>query len=158
MEQILKDHKEMLLRELDKMNKKGSINPSELECAYKAVCTLEKIKIIEAMDENRDDYSGRSYGYHPHHMDGWPMSYGGRDWEMDSQRRGRAADGRFVSRGYDDSQRQGRYGMGNDGRSGHMSPTREKMIERLERMRDEAKDERERQEIQMEIDRFRYEG
>lgn len=153
MEQILRDHKDMLMRELEKMNKKGTISPNELECAYKAVCTLEKIKVIEAMEEGRDDYSGRSYG---HHMDGWPMSYGGRDWEMDSQRRGRGADGRFVSRGYDDSQR--RYGMGNDGRSGHMSPTKEKMIERLEKMRNEAGTDHERQEIQMEIDRIRYEG
>ena len=148
MEHVLKEHKEMLLRELDKMNKKGSISPSELDSAEKAVCILEKIKIIESMDEGYDGYSGRSYPRMPH-MDNYPMSYGGRDWEMDSQRRGRGADGRFVSRGYE---------MGNDGRSGRMSPTKEKMIERMERMRDEAKDERERQEIQMEIDRIRYDG
>lgn len=154
MEQILRDHKDMLMRELEKMNKKGTITPSELECSYKAVCVLDK---IDEMETRRDEYSGRSYPRMPH-MDNYPMSYGGRDWEMDSQRRGRGGDGRFVSRGYDDSQRHDGYRMGNDGRSGHMSPTKEKMIERMERMRDEAKDERERQEIQMEIDRIRYEG
>lgn len=149
MEPVLNDFKNLLHMELKKLNQKGTVTPSEVESAYKAVCILEKIAAIDTMEQGGDyleRHSGAPYGYHNMpHMNGnyYPMSHG-YDWDDNSQRRGRGMDGRYTSRG----------GMSADGgRSGH--GTKDKMLERLERMRDEATSEQERYEIQQEIDRIR---
>ena len=55
--EILYDLKDLICEELDKINKKHDINPSELEMAYKAVDIIKDITTIEAMEEYGDEYS-----------------------------------------------------------------------------------------------------
>lgn len=110
--------------------KKGeSMTPADLESLTKAVCIIEKIKRIESDDFN-DDYSyerGRS-----------PIT------------------GRYVSRdAYHDGASTRRYydGKSNNGYSGHS--IQDRMIDRLERMMDEAQSENERQTVRDWIHRLR---
>lgn len=144
MEQSLYDAYKLLDREIKGLASKNSISPAEMENMYKAVCTMEKIKKIESM-ETRPEFSERaSYGYG---VGGYfPLSYDG-----NSGARGRDNMGRFTSM---DGRMMGN--ASNDGYSGHS--VRDRMIDRLERMRDEAQSESERREIQMEIDKMRMGG
>lgn len=144
MEQSLYDAYKLLDREIKGLASKNSISPAEMENMYKAVCTMEKIKKIESM-EMRPEFSERaSYGYG---VGGYfPLSYDG-----NSGARGRDSMGRFTSM---DGRMMG--SSSNDGYSGHS--VRDRMIDRLERMRDEAQSESERREIQMEIDKMRMGG
>lgn len=134
----MEDLKDMLQQELKEVVKKGDISSTELDNVYKAVKTLNYLEIIKAMEEQggqSNDYSGRMY------YDGSRDSYGrgsynrgsydrGGSYDRDSYdssrdgsyaedysgRRGRGADGRYVSR---------------DGYSGH---TKEHVIADMEDM------------------------
>ena len=55
--EILYGIKDLLCEELDKINKKHDVTPSDLEMAYKAVDIIKDISTIEAMEEYGDDYS-----------------------------------------------------------------------------------------------------
>ena len=59
----------MLEDEVGRVTQKGDITPSELDNVYKAVKTMYYIKVIKAMDEFDDGYSGKrmmiSYDGHP---------------------------------------------------------------------------------------------
>lgn len=144
MEQSLYDAYKLLDREIKGLASKNSISPAEMENMYKAVCTMEKIKKIESMERQPEFSERASYGYG---VGGYfPLSYDG-----NSGARGRDSMGRFTSM---DGRMMG--GTSNDGYSGHS--VRDRMIDRLERMRDEAQSESERREIQMEIDKMRMGG
>ncbi len=112
---------ELLGQELKRIVDKGSINPGELENAYKAVCLMEKIDEMTGMDGG---YSETGYSYDDH-------------WR--SGRRGRSpVTGRYISR-------NGRSMRGENGNSGHS--IKDRMISRLEHMMDETDSDYERDEI-----------
>lgn len=117
---VLNDVCEMLEDEIKQIVKKDDITPSELDSVYKSVDIIKDIKTIEAMEEASDyGYSRNSYGNYNSYdgsyaYDGSYDNYSnrggegmsnagrrGRDGDSDgrySERRGRDAMGRFVSR------------------------------------------------------------
>lgn len=147
MEQSIRDMYEVLNKEVKNLASKGTVSPNELENAYKAICTMEKIKKMESM-EMGPEYSerGSSYGYGVGGY--WPLSYGD-----ESYRRGRDGMGRFTS--MDGRSMDGRSMMGRDNYSGHS--VKDRMIDALERMRDSAQSQAEMRDIEAEIQRIRNE-
>lgn len=89
----------MLKKQIDEVLDKGNISPSEMDCIYKAYKTLGQIATIEAMDWYEDEYgtgySGKRMhgGIKNHSMANMPIH----DYD-ESYRRGRGANGRYVSR------------------------------------------------------------
>lgn len=140
MEQSIRDMYEVLNKEVKNLASKGTVSPNELENAYKAICTMEKIKKMESMEMD-PEYSerGSSYGYGVGGY--WPLSYGD-----ESYRRGRDGMGRFTS--MDGRPMDGRSTMGRDNYSGHS--VKDRMIDALERMRDSAQSQAEIQRIRNE--------
>lgn len=136
--ETMNDSKSLLMKEIGKINAKGDISPSELDNLCKAYKTLREISTIEAMDDYGDQSYGRgrsmridnSYGYD------YPM-------RGESYRRGRGADGRYVSR-------DGSYERGYSGHS-----VNDRMIASLEREMDMAESEYDRNKIMEEIRRLR---
>lgn len=147
MEKTLRELKETLEEEIKKIAKKNDITPAELENATKAVCLIEKIKMIERLDMDDADYSEGSYSnarmrmnYSNEYGDNSRGRYG--SYNDSSYRRGRSTTtGRYMSRdNYD------------DGYSGHS--IRDRMIDKLESMIDEAKTEHEKQVVMEWINRL----
>lgn len=147
MEKTLRELKETLEEEIKKIAKKNDITPAELENATKAVCLIEKIKMIERLDMDDADYSEGSYSnarmrmnYSNEYADNSRGRYG--SYNDSSYRRGRSTTtGRYMSRdGYD------------NGYSGHS--IKDRMIDRLESMIDEAKTEHEKQTVMEWINRL----
>jgi hypothetical protein len=154
MEQSLYDAYKLLDREIKGLASKNSISPAEMENMYKAVCTMEKIKKIESMERQPEFSERASYGYG---VGGYfPLSYDGNSGARGRDNMGRftSMDGRMMGGMSNDGRMMGN--ASNDGYSGHS--VRDRMIDRLERMRDEAQSESERREIQMEIDKMRMGG
>lgn len=121
---VLNSLKESVESELRKIIKKDDMTPAELDSATKAVCLLEKIKMMES-DEYMDE-SGRSYG--PYHDTPYRRGrYMSRDPHM--------------PRYYDDN-----------GYSGHS--IKDRMVARLEEMMGEAKSEYERKTVEDWINRL----
>lgn len=130
-------------KELDQLTMKGTLTPPELDTAKKAVellsCVKEYEEMCNAEEMGEPMYSSRSrYSMHypmPNMMRG---AYGMYDSYMDGSNNG----------GYSEVRRNsmGRY-------SGHS--VKDRMIDRLERMMDEAGSEYERKEIMEEISRLR---
>ena len=136
--EALEEHIQLIIR------KGGNMTPPDIEILTKDLCALEALKRIEQGEsQNSFQANGNSY------------------------RRGRGANGQFVSRDsgnsgyYDDASCYGdrgnsahsrdggssnRYYDGNSGYSGHS--IQDRMIDQLERMIDEAKTEHERQTVQ----------
>ncbi len=124
------------------LGKGAAMTPADLESLTKAVCILEKIKTIENGNSYDDSYS-ENYSY----------------------RRGRSAiTGRYVSRDampYHDDYHDGgnssrRYYDGNSNHNGYSGHSiKDRMIDRLERMFDEAQNEHERQTVNEWINRLR---
>lgn len=114
--------KSLLKREIDQINDIGELDDCRLDNLLKAYKTLREISTIEAMDsEYGDDYSTR----------------------RTSMRRGRGADGRYMSR-------SGSYDRGYSGHS-----VTDRMIASLEREMDMAESDYDRKKIQDEIHRLR---
>ena len=116
--------KRLIERKINEVTEKGDITPSEMCCIKDAYEALYYMSVVEAM-ENSNSY-GESYGR--------PMM----DWE-DSMRRGRGANGQFVSR--------------DGGRSYHS--VNDRIVASLERELDYAQSEFERKRIMDEIRRIR---
>lgn len=134
---VVEDTKEQVLRELKALNAKKDVAPNEWENLDKAVSILEKCIHICHMEKENDymDYKERS-GMVRH----VPMDTTMTDPYVHSGRR--FANGRFVPmRG---------------GRSGHSITDR--MIDRLERMYDEAESDHEREVLGTWIDRIHMES
>ena len=125
MERTFYDLKAVLMKELDKIVKKGDISPTELANVEKVICMIEKIHEIDG-DGN---YS----------MDAYPswrgQSYGRWYPNMNYEVYGRGTSNSY-SRGY----------------SGHS--IKDRMIARLEPMYDEAQSDHERQVISEWINRI----
>lgn len=141
---------DLVEKELDQLAIKGSLSPSELDSAKKAVELMTCISEYEEMCKMKEDgeshmysergriYHGRSYMYPEMYDPTYSMnrnSYNNSNWNS-----------------YDDSNSyQHRDAMGRY--SGHS--IKDRMIDRLERMMDESNSEYERKEIMEEISRLR---
>ena len=144
---------DLVEKELDTLTAKGTLNPTELDSAKKAVELLTKIEEYSMMCEEKENpeamYSGRSYRSYgrsyampPEYYDpSMPMRSGNYMPGMGSMNRGSYGSGNWTA--------NGQY-------SGHS--IKDRMIDRLERMMDDAKTDYERQEIKNEIMRIRQEG
>ena len=125
-----------LKEELDKVVRAGTVSPQEVENISEAVCLMLKLKEYREWDE-RKDYD---HGY--------------------SSMRGRSATtGRYMSRDYDpmyhETSRRYYDGRTGDGYSGHS--IKDRMIDRLEGMYDDAKTEHERKIVDEWINRIESE-
>lgn len=128
MEKVYEKLRDISESELKKIAKKDDLSPAEFEAAAKAVCMLKDLKKIEDMDSKRmmgDDYS-HGYGHyeHPYRRYGI-VSY---------------ADGNRTR------DRMGRY-SNSDGRMYSHHSIKDRMIDRLESMMDEASTDYERQKV-----------
>lgn len=129
--------------EICTLTNKNPMNMQDVEMLYKLVDVAKDLSTIHAMDEYldadfNDRYSSESYARMPR------VSYNG------SYERGRSpSTGRFVSRRYDASMRNSM----NDGYSAHS--IKDRMIDSLERLMDNAATEYEREEIRREIEGIR---
>lgn len=143
-DKVLMELQELLMKEIKKITDKKDINPTELEMAKKAVCTIKEAEELMGMLDmgeysNSRGMSNRNYDVRFGRMNG-------------SYRRGRDADtGRYVSRRgvYD-------YSMTDGGYSGHS--IKDRMIAKLESMYDEASSDHERQVIDQWISRLEMES
>ena len=133
---------ELIEKELDQLSTKGTLSPTELDSAKKAMellkCMEEYSMLCEEKNSADGMYSGRM------RMGSYGGSYNG------------------MHEVYDPMWNGGSYGRGNwnanvNGQYSSHS-VRDRMIDRLERMMDEAKSEYERQEIMNEINRIRKES
>lgn len=131
-----------LKEELSKVVSAGTVSPTEVKTITDAVCLMLKLKEYEEWDEGKDYDEGYS------------------------SRRGRSATtGRYMSRDSRGSYRGGSYGRTYDARmndgsyengySGHS--IKDRMIDRLEGMYDEAQTEHERQIVDEWINRLESE-
>ncbi len=121
------EFKKLVEKELDKMIQKGDLSSSELKTALDAFCLLEKIGRVEYMDEYEEEEGSSGY-YMPRYTPRGDMGYARR--------------GSYGHDGYYDR-----------GRSGHS--IKDRMIDRLESMMDEAQTDYERQTIMKYIDSMR---
>lgn len=137
---VLESAEDMVLEEIRKVVRKGEIQPNEWDNFKNAMCILTdicKIHHYDNQDEMRypeNEYSGRAYptthmyGIEPHGK--MTASY----------ERGRSpVTGRYISRG--------------DGYSGHS--INDRMIDKLERMYDEAQTQHEKDVVSMWINQIR---
>lgn len=115
-------------REVRKINEKGDLTPSEVDCVHKIAEIVDTLKDMGGEDGSENDYG---YGYGRRSMN--YRNYSGRD-------RTSPVTGRYISRG-------------NDGYSGHSIEDR--MIASLENQMDNAKTEYERKIIEDEIRHIR---
>lgn len=133
--EYMKKLTQLLERELDQLSNKPSLSPSEVCAAKEAVILIKEMKECAEMDN--DGYSERgmrrnNYAYMPDmygnaYANRYPMNYN-----------------------YDNSYGNGRGSWTATGDySGHS--IKDRMIDKLERMVDEAKSDYERQEIMNEI-------
>jgi len=121
--------KSVLEREIDKVTAKGEITPTEIKAVGDAVDILKDIETICAMKEygQEDDmYSMENRGYSTRRMTRYPDVY--RD----------SYDGSYN--GYDDMSY-------NRGRNYSRHSEKEEMIEKLERMMNNATSEKERRDL-----------
>jgi hypothetical protein len=172
MSDVLKDLKSMLEDEIKMITSKGNISPKELESATMAVSLMEKIQKLE--DGNSYDVDHGEYDPEvDYSMDGngtWGYMPGVYEEANDSYRRGRSrTTGRYVSRDSRDSRdsmdgyrseswdgsrasrRSSRRSYEN-GYSGHS--IKDRMVDQLESMMDDAKSEYEKQSISKWIDKL----
>lgn len=150
---------EMLDREVDKMVKKGTINPSDLEVAEKAICLSIKIQDHLSGNEMMEEEDEYASGYH---MPRFSNSYGSNRRSYGNNQGGQSGYGSYGSYGNQGGQSgYGSYGN-QGGQSGYRGESRgmsghsikDRMIARLESMYDEAQSDHERQMIHKEIERI----
>lgn len=145
--EVIRDTKDLIFKEMEKINAKGDISSTDLCNLNYASKTLMNLETYEAMEEYGEDASfamgRRSMRSMPH-------------YEEESWRRGRGADGRFVSRGMEPHYPTGDMSYRNmytDGYSGHSVEDRTIMM--LEHEMDNAKSDYDRQFIQNQIKSIR---
>lgn len=135
---VLNELNSKIEAELEKIVKKNDITPTELENATKAICLMEKILQYQFMDQNGyDEYSEAERYYsnrYPYYEDGRSR--------MNSMRGRESSAGRYSNR---DSSYSRRY-------SGHS--IKDRMVDRLESMMDDAQTEYEKTLITQWIDRI----
>lgn len=92
MDKRLKDAKELLLREIDNIVKKGSISPTELDNLHKAIDSVHYIAEIckyemETGEDLEEGYSERGYSMRGYSMGGWP-NHNDRYYDIHAYRNG----------------------------------------------------------------------
>lgn len=125
MEHTLNDLREIVIKELDEINRKGELDENSLVCAYKLIDILKDIGEVE---EHEMGYSSM--------MDPYPMGNGNSYRGGYSNRysmRGRDSMGRYSRNSYRGYSREGEH---------------DDMMEKLERMMRDANSETERQVLQ----------
>lgn len=133
---LIHNTKDLIFKEMEKINAKGDISATDLcnlNYASKTLLNLEKFEAMEDYGEDASFTMGRrSMRTMPH-------------YEEESWRRGRGSDGRFVSRGMGHAEPR-HY---EDGYSGHS--IEDKTIMMLEHQMDNATSDYDRQFIQNQI-------
>ena len=134
--EVIHNTKDLIFKEMEKINAKGDISSADLCNLNYASKTLMNLETYEAMEEYGEDASftmgRRSMRAMPH-------------YDEESWRRGRGANGQYVSRGM--SRMEPRYYE--DDYSGHSIEDRTIMM--LEHQMDNAKSDYDRQFIQNQI-------
>lgn len=140
MHEINERTKHLLKRKIEEVINKGDISPNEMECIEEAYETLAHIATIEAMEDYGSDESYRRGGR--------SMTQRYDYWYPDdmAMRRGRGADGRYISR---DSYYTNDVG----GRSNHS--VNDRIIANLEHELNNSTSDYEKQKIMDEIRRIR---
>lgn len=127
MSKTMAELRKLVEKELDKIAQKGDMSASELKAAMDGLCLLEKIGRVEYMNEYEEEEGSSGY-YMPRYTSRGDMGYTRR--------------GSYSRDGYYDR-----------GRSGHS--IKDRMIDRLESMMDEAQTDYERQTIMKYIESMR---
>lgn len=162
---VLFDIQDMLEDELKKISKKEDIIAMDLENIYKMVDIVKDITTVDAMHKAEQEGYSRDYSrdYSRGYSEDYANAYGsyrsydgrrGRDGDSDgrysedggSYRRGRDAMGRHTSR---DSSYRGSY---EGGYSGH---TKDDMVEHLQEMMHNARNEEERESYRKAIEQLK---
>ena len=135
--EVVHDTEELLLKEMEKINSKGEISSTDLCNIKYASQALMNLETYEAMKEYGEDASFSMGRRSLPHEESW--------------RRGRGADGRYVSRSPYPEHYRDEYSMRSyeDGYSGHSIEDR--TIELLEHQMDNAKSEYDRKFIEGQI-------
>lgn len=150
MQHVMDKTEELIFNEMEKINSKGEISSADLCNLKYASATLMNLETYRAMKENEED---ASFAMGRRSMRG-DQSYGGMNYGNESWRRGRGANGQFVSRANEpymggmsgDQSYRNSYA---DGYSGHS--VEDRTIAMLEHQMDEAKSDYDRQFIQNQI-------
>lgn len=101
MENTLDKLEKLVEKELDKITAKGDITPIELEMATKAVCLMEKIKMVDDINSGYN-YSNDSYrSYRPNrsntsYRDNYSQNWD-RDYSMERGYSGHSVRDRMIS-------------------------------------------------------------
>jgi hypothetical protein len=145
---VLWDIQDMLEDELKKISKKEDLTTSDLDNIYKMVDIVKDVTTVDAM--KKAEQEGYSRDYSRGYSEDYSNAYGsyarrGRDGDGDgrysedsSYRRGRDAMGRYTSR--------------DDGYSGH---SKEQMIEHLQEMMRNARNDEERESYRRAIEQMK---
>lgn len=128
---LLYELDDILEKELKNVVKKGEVPANEWENLKRLVCIMKEVKEVEQMlmEEDYDDgYSSRSYNtqFTPR------MTYDNRGGNMSNARGRSRTTGRYMSR---------------DGYGRSMHSIKDRVIDQIERMYDEAGSEHEREEL-----------
>lgn len=152
---VLFDIQDMLEDELKKISKKEDITAMDLENIYKMVDIVKDITTVDAMHKAEQEGYSRDYArdYSRGYSEDYSNAYG--SYRSYDGRRGRDgdSDGRYSE---DSSYRRGRDAMGRytsrDGYSGH---TKDDMVEHLQEMMHNARNEEERESYRKAIEQLK---
>lgn len=142
-EDVIRNTKDLIFKEMQKINAKGDISSADLCNLKYASQTLTSLSTYEAMENEYGDDASFAMGRRS--MRG-NQSYDGVSYGDESWRRGRGANGQFVSRMHEPPMENRSYA--ND-YSGHS--VEDRTIEMLEHQMDNAKSDYDRQFIQNQI-------
>lgn len=96
MDETLEKLTMLVQKELDKIVAKGDITPIELDNATKAVCLIEKLKMLEGEDLG-SSYNGMYMGSYRRGRSNTNSSYGNYDYSMDHGYSGHSVRDRMIS-------------------------------------------------------------
>ena len=135
MAHTFEDLREIVMKEIDEINKKGELDENSLACVYKLVDIVKDINEIEMTEDGGYSTANRMYMY-PHTMEG--NSYRGGNtnygYGMNSYARNRDS--------------MGRYSRDNSYRGYSRDAERDEIMAKMGHMMDTAASETERQAIQ----------
>lgn len=84
LEKVLENLEDSVSSELEKLAKKGELNPAEIKNATDALCLLAKIKMVEDGDYSDEEYSETDHAYRGSYARG--RSYRSRRYSNGSSR------------------------------------------------------------------------
>lgn len=142
-EDVIRNTKDLIFKEMQKINAKGDISSADLCNLKYASQTLTSLSTYEAMENEYGEDA--SFAMNRRSMRG-DQSYGGMSYGDESWRRGRGANGQFVSRMNDPHMEPYAYAADYSGHS-----VEDRTIEMLEHQMDTAKSDYDRQFIQNQI-------